>query len=37
MLNRPMFWVVLLLLGWLTLIVVQISLGMGAPDDGGGQ
>lgn len=32
-----MFWVVLFLLAWLVLIVVQISLGMGAaPADGGG-
>ncbi|MFD1147317.1 hypothetical protein [Saccharothrix hoggarensis] len=36
MMTRPMFWVVLFLLAWLTLVVVQISLGMGtAPDNGG--
>ncbi|WP_269086661.1 hypothetical protein [Actinosynnema sp. ALI-1.44] len=35
-LRKPMFWVVLFLLGWLTLITVQIALGMGgAPGEGG--
>jgi hypothetical protein len=31
-----MFWVVLFLVGWLALIVIQISLGMGAAPGGGG-
>ncbi|PSL51560.1 hypothetical protein B0I31_12094 [Saccharothrix carnea] len=34
MLTRPTFWVVLFLLAWITLIIVQISLGMGAAPDG---
>ncbi|XVV00666.1 hypothetical protein ACQPW3_24945 [Actinosynnema sp. CA-248983] len=35
-LGRPMFWVVLFLLAWLTLVVVQISMGLGgAPGEGG--
>ncbi len=33
--GRPMFWVVLFALAWLTLVVVQISQGMGAAPGGG--
>ena len=28
-LSRPMFWVLLFVIGWLTLVTVQIALGMG--------
>ena len=31
---KPLFWVLVFLLAWLTLIVVQITMGMGAAPDG---
>jgi hypothetical protein len=31
-----LFWVVLFVLGWLVLVAVQISLGMGGAPGGGG-
>jgi hypothetical protein len=34
-LTKPRFWMLVGLLGWLVLVVVQITLGMGtAPDSG---
>jgi len=36
-LKSPWFWVLVLVLGWLTLVTVQIALGMGtAPGNAGG-
>jgi hypothetical protein len=35
LLRKPVTWVVLLLLAWLTFITVQIALGMGTAPDGG--
>ncbi len=34
--NRPWFWLLALLLAWLTLITVQIAMGMGGAPGGGG-
>ena len=35
LLTRPLFWVLVFLLAWLTLIIVQIAMGMGTAPDGG--
>jgi hypothetical protein len=36
LLRKPVFWVVLLVLAWITLVTVQIALGMGtAPTTNG--
>lgn len=35
-LKRPVFWLVVFLIGWLVLVVVQISLGLGGAPGGGG-
>ncbi|RZS36401.1 hypothetical protein EV193_10782 [Herbihabitans rhizosphaerae] len=34
--KKPVFWLLLLVVAWLTLVTVQISLGMGGDPGGGG-
>lgn len=35
-LTRPLFWILVLLVGWLVLVTVLIALGMGGTPGGGG-
>ena len=35
--TRPWFWILLFVLSWLTLVTVQIALGMGGDPGGGGK
>lgn len=36
-LRKPWFWLLVCVLAWLTLVTVQISLGMGGVPGGGGR
>jgi hypothetical protein len=35
-LTRPLFWILVLLAGWVVLVTVLIALGLGAAPGGGG-